>query len=190
MAVIESRVTENGDVIIIKTNVPVVGIVALTSFIDSTIGETDGVVCDVFIQLEVLDDLLLERVVGRRTDPETGKIYHMKFSPPETPEVKARLVQRADDTEEKFSVRLKGYHANTAAILEYFKAKLFTVKVDSASMTPAIIYDIIKAKLDSVYAPPVKSHAAPPRLIISGIYVYYNKIASHFRFNNMMHILI
>ena len=43
MAVIESRVTENGDVIIIKTNVPVVGIVALTSFIDSTIGETDGV---------------------------------------------------------------------------------------------------------------------------------------------------
>ena len=43
MAVIESRVTENGDVIIIKTNVPVVGIVALTSFIDSTIGETGSV---------------------------------------------------------------------------------------------------------------------------------------------------
>jgi hypothetical protein len=40
MAVIESRVTENGDVIIVKTNVPVVGIVALISFIDSTIGET------------------------------------------------------------------------------------------------------------------------------------------------------
>lgn len=113
--------------------------------------QNNGVTCDVFIQLEVLDGLLLDRVVGRRTDPDTGKIYHMKFNPPESEEVRARLVQRADDTEEKFSVRLKGYHANTAAILDYFKAKLFTVKVDSASMTPAIIYDIIKHKLDSVY---------------------------------------
>jgi hypothetical protein len=43
MAVIESRVTEDGDVITIKTNVPVVGIVALTSFIDSTVGETGSV---------------------------------------------------------------------------------------------------------------------------------------------------
>ena len=134
--------------------------------------QKNGVVCDVFIQLEVLDELLLERIVGRRTDPETGKIYHMKFSPPESTEVAARLVQRADDTEEKFSVRLKGYHANTAAILEYFKPKLFTVKVESASMTPAKIYDIIKSKLDSVYSPPAKTNVAPPRLIISGFYFY------------------
>lgn len=42
MAVIENRVTENGDVITISTNVPVVGIVALTSFVDSTVGETGG----------------------------------------------------------------------------------------------------------------------------------------------------
>jgi adenylate kinase len=114
--------------------------------------QKNGVVCDVFIQLDVLDNLLLERVVGRRTDPETGRIYHMKFSPPESEEVTARLVQRADDTEEKFTVRLKGYHANTSAILDYFQAKLFSVKVDSASMTPAVIYDIIKAKLDTVYS--------------------------------------
>jgi hypothetical protein len=43
MAIIESQVTADGDIIIIKTNVPVVGIVALTSFIDSTVGETGGV---------------------------------------------------------------------------------------------------------------------------------------------------
>lgn len=43
----------------------------------------------------------MERVVGRRLDPVTGKIYHLKYSPPETKEIADRLTQRFDDTEEK-----------------------------------------------------------------------------------------
>lgn len=42
----------------------------------------------------------MERVVGRRLDPETGEIYHLKFKPP-PPEIVDRLTQRSDDTEEK-----------------------------------------------------------------------------------------
>lgn len=45
-------------------------------------------------------ELLVERVVGRRMDPETGAIYHLKYKPPPA-EVQHRLVQRSDDTEEK-----------------------------------------------------------------------------------------
>jgi len=51
--------------------------------------------------LQVSEDVLVERVVGRRLDPVTGKIYHLKYSPPETEEIAARLTQRFDDTEEK-----------------------------------------------------------------------------------------
>ncbi|CAH2044864.1 unnamed protein product, partial [Thlaspi arvense] len=58
---------------------------------------------DLFILLEVPEDILIERVVGRRLDPVTGKIYHLKYSPPETEEIAARLTQRFDDTEEKAS---------------------------------------------------------------------------------------
>ena len=43
MAVVENRVTELGDVLVIKTDVPVVGIVSLNSFIDDTVGETESV---------------------------------------------------------------------------------------------------------------------------------------------------
>jgi hypothetical protein len=43
----------------------------------------------------------VERVVGRRLDPVTGKIYHLKYSPPESKEIADRLTQRFDDTEEK-----------------------------------------------------------------------------------------
>jgi len=43
MAIVENRASEDGDVIVIKTNVPVVGIVVLTSFIDNTEGETGSI---------------------------------------------------------------------------------------------------------------------------------------------------
>jgi adenylate kinase len=52
--------------------------------------------------LDVPDEILVERVVGRRTDPARGKKYHMTFfSPPEDEEVIQRLEQRSDDAEEK-----------------------------------------------------------------------------------------
>ena len=75
-----------------------------------------GVTADCFIFLNVPDEALIERVVGRRTDPETGKIYHMTFSPPNDEEVLARLEQRSDDTEEKVKVRLEQFHANVDAV--------------------------------------------------------------------------
>lgn len=48
------------------------------------------------------DSILIERVVGRRLDPVTGEIYHLKFRPPPK-EVESRLTIRSDDTEEKVS---------------------------------------------------------------------------------------
>ncbi len=56
--------------------------------------------------MQVPDEILVQRVVGRRLDPVTGKIYHLMYSPPETPEIAARLTQRDDDTEEKVSFEL------------------------------------------------------------------------------------
>ena len=41
--------------------------------------ENLGVSPSAFVLLNVPDSLLVERVVGRRTDPETGKIYHLKY---------------------------------------------------------------------------------------------------------------
>lgn len=54
-----------------------------------------------FLNIQVPDEILIDRCIGRRLDPVTGKIYHLKNFPPESEEIKARLVTRADDTEEK-----------------------------------------------------------------------------------------
>ena len=75
---------------------------------------------------QVPDQELVERVTGRRLDPETGTIYHMKFKPP--PEgVLARLIQRSDDTEAKLRNRLDTHHKNVAAVVGYYKDMLVEV---------------------------------------------------------------
>jgi len=53
---------------------------------------------------QVPSELLVERVVGRRLDPQTGAIYHLKYNPPPSSAV-PRLTQRSDDTEEKVRAR-------------------------------------------------------------------------------------
>ena len=142
----------------------------------------NGVKCDVFLQLDVSDELLLERVLGRRTDPETGKIYHMKYSPPENDEIAARLVQRADDTEEKFKTRIENYHTNLGPVLANFPDTLYSLKVTSADHTPSAIYEDIKKEIKKRVTRPVSkptqpssssgakgvSARGPPKIIISG----------------------
>ena len=69
---------------------------------------------------------LVERVTGRRLDPQTGAIYHLKFKPPPE-EALPRLIQRSDDTEAKLRNRLETHHANVAAVIGYYKDMLVEV---------------------------------------------------------------
>ena len=71
------------------------------------------------ISIEVSDDAIVERIVGRRMDPETGEIYHISFNPP-PPEVSGRLLQREDDTEQTVRKRLSAYHEQTAPLAEWY----------------------------------------------------------------------
>ncbi|KAL4424124.1 hypothetical protein ABPG75_001425 [Micractinium tetrahymenae] len=74
-----------------------------------------GVRPDVVLSIEVPDDVLVDRVAGRRLDPETGEIWHLAFKPP-PPEIADRLVQRADDTEETVRRRLINYKLHCEAV--------------------------------------------------------------------------
>ncbi|KAL3353068.1 hypothetical protein AABB24_020848 [Solanum stoloniferum] len=75
---------------------------------------------DIYIVLDVPDEILIDRCVGRRLDPLTGKIYHVTNFPPETEDIKARLITRPDDTEEKVKSRLQIYKQNAEAILPVY----------------------------------------------------------------------
>lgn len=71
------------------------------------------------ISIEVPDENIVGRIVGRRMDPETGEIYHIEFKPPPS-EIKSRLVQRKDDNEETVRSRLEAYHLQTSPLADYY----------------------------------------------------------------------
>jgi len=99
------------------------------------------------ISLEVPDDVLLERICGRREDPVTKKIYHLKFSPP-PPEVAGRLTQRSDDTPEKLKTRLSVFHSQSNPIIEHYEknTKVPVLKIDGTKPSKEV-FQIIQKKL-------------------------------------------
>jgi adenylate kinase len=98
---------------------------------------------DLVLVLEVPDELIVERVTGRRTDPETGAIYHLKFSPPPA-DVAGRLLQRADDTEEACRTRLAKYHGETTPVLPYFEARGIVKRVDGVGTPDEVTHRILE----------------------------------------------
>ncbi|XP_072966110.1 adenylate kinase, chloroplastic-like [Typha angustifolia] len=120
---------------------------------------------DIFILLDVPDEILIERVVGRRLDPVTGRIYHLEYSPPENEEIAARLTQRFDDTEEKARLRLQTHYQNVESVLSIYEDITFKVNGNAAKeevfakidKTLASILEK-KSKKDSASAPAGLAH--------------------------------
>jgi adenylate kinase len=72
---------------------------------------------DAVLEIDVPDEVVRERVTGRRVHGASGRVYHTKFNPPKLEgkdDVTGEdLEQRVDDTLEKVNTRLEKYHAET-----------------------------------------------------------------------------
>lgn len=101
-----------------------------------------GVAIDAVVLIEVPDELLEERAVGRRTDPETGTIYHLKYNPPPAG-IASRLVHRKDDTVDAVRTRVQKYHSETAPIVPFYLDKQDLKRVDGVGDPDAITRRII-----------------------------------------------
>jgi adenylate kinase len=102
---------------------------------------------DAVVLIEVPDALLEERAIGRRTDPDTGTIYHLKYNPPPA-ELVSRLVHRKDDTIEAVQTRVAKYHSETTPIIPFYLAQGILKRVDGVG-DPDIITQRITAVLSS-----------------------------------------
>ncbi|MBK8481257.1 MAG: adenylate kinase [Proteobacteria bacterium] len=94
--------------------------------------ERDGRPLTHVVLFELDDALLVERITGRRSDPQTGRIYHLAFDPPPAA-LAGRLVQRSDDTEAVVVRRLTEYHAKTAPLVPYYESRGLLRRVDGAA---------------------------------------------------------
>ena len=104
----------------------------------------DDVRLNAVVLVEVPDDLIVARIVGRRTDPVTGDIWHLEFNPPPA-DVAGRLVQRKDDTEDACRERLAGYHGQTAPLVPHYAAKGLVRRIDGVGEPDEVTARIIDA---------------------------------------------
>jgi adenylate kinase len=76
------------------------------------------------VEIVVPDELIVERMSGRRVHLASGRTYHIKFNPPKV-DMKddatgEPLVQRDDDKEATVKKRLKVYHEQTEPLVSYY----------------------------------------------------------------------
>ena len=102
---------------------------------------------DAAAALEAPDDLLVERLSGRRTSEATGNIYHAEYDPPpdDRDEDPGPFVQREDDREEAIRHRLKVYHDQTEPLKDYYADRGILVTVDATQDIPEVTQDILEA---------------------------------------------
>ena len=96
------------------------------------------------ISIEVPDEDIVNRIVGRRMDPETGEIYHVSFKPP-PPELTSRLVQRKDDNEETVRMRLAAYHEQTKPLGDWYGEMGVLSTVDGTGTIQEVSHSIANA---------------------------------------------
>ena len=106
---------------------------------------------DTVIELDVADQVLVERLSGRRVCLKCGATYHLSMLNGETKGAKGgeELVQRNDDKAETVLNRLEVYHAQTAPLIGYYEKKGLLKKVDGAQgleNTFAAIMEALGAK--------------------------------------------
>jgi adenylate kinase len=83
-----------------------------------------GINVDYVLEFAVPDDLIVDRIIGRRVHAASGRVYHIKFNPPKV-EGKddvtgEELTTRKDDQEETVRKRLVEYHQMTAPLIGYY----------------------------------------------------------------------
>ena len=83
-----------------------------------------GVAIDYVLEIDVPDDVIVDRMSGRRVHTNSGRTYHVKYNPPKVEgkdDVTGEdLVQRPDDTEETVKKRLSVYHEQTEVLVGYY----------------------------------------------------------------------
>lgn len=102
---------------------------------------------DFALALVVPDELLVERLTGRRTCKNCGMMFHVKYKPPKV-EGKCdacggELYQRPDDNEETVRNRLKVYHESTAPLIDYYKKKGILKEIDGSKSIEEITAQLI-----------------------------------------------
>jgi adenylate kinase len=97
---------------------------------------------DKVLEFKLDEEVLGERIEGRRIHQASGRSYHLKFNPPKTEGVDdvtgEPLIHRKDDTKEALTTRMASYHKSTGPVLDYYRTKGNLVVLNATAPIPEV----------------------------------------------------
>jgi adenylate kinase len=104
------------------------------------------------VNLNVPDQIIVDRLESRRLCRNCGQEYNLKTKPPRTPGVcdlcGGELYQRPDDTADVIKNRLAVYHEKTRPIEDYYRSKGLLVDIDGSKGFDEVFDSIVEAVAD------------------------------------------
>jgi adenylate kinase len=101
---------------------------------------------DAVIQIDVPDQVALDRILNRRLCAKCGRDYNLLYQRPAASGMcdlcGGQLVTRGDDTPDAVRARLHNYHCMTEPVLELFRVKEVVVAVDGSGAAAEVQEDI------------------------------------------------
>ena len=102
----------------------------------ATMGEEIGRAPNLVLNIACPDELLINRIITRRVCPKCGAGYNIINLKPKKEGIcdncGTELIQRKDDNEETFKLRLANYYKSTAPLLDFYKEKGILHEFDSS----------------------------------------------------------
>ncbi len=115
--------------------------------LDAMLAEAGRAVTHVVL-IDVPAEELVQRIAGRRSCANCGKIYNVTYDPPVEDCVcdldGAELTQRADDNEETVRNRISVYEQQTAPLIGYYRDKGVLQSAFGGGKRPDEVYEQVK----------------------------------------------
>lgn len=103
---------------------------------------------DAALDIDVPDEVIVERMAGRRVCPDCGSSYHVVNIPPKKEGIcdvcGAQLITRRDDAPETVLSRLATYHDQTEPLIEYYQGRDKLITVDGTTGLDPVFEEIIE----------------------------------------------
>lgn len=109
---------------------------------------------DAVLNLQIDEQVIVQRMTGRRSCPQCGAVYHIENLKPKFEGIcdndGSELVQRPDDSAEVVANRLETYHRQTEPVIDYYKKNDSTVFDVDANKSVDEVSTLVFEKLDAM----------------------------------------
>ena len=111
--------------------------------------ENAGIVFDDVVSIEISDEVIMNRMSGRRVCDHCGESFHLVAVPPKVEGVcdkcGGKLIQRHDDEPETVKARLEVYHKETEPLKDFYAQRGLLKSVENQPTVEATSQAILRA---------------------------------------------